>query len=267
MAIKTISYSPSAEGWTSFYSFQPETMVGLNNRFYTVKNGKLYQHDVVNGNNYAQFYGVDYQHYIEFIINDSPSANLLFKTIKIEGNSPYDVLIETDIQSTGFIEKDWFEEKEGAWYAFIRNSGTTPAQQDEYALRRVGGLGKSLNYFGSATEKTVTFPNSVNLGVEMSIGDALYFAAPPYTDPIYGGIVTDIQVDKPNNINRVVFNNSVAGSQTLNVSSPFIFFAKNSVAESQGVLGHYAKIKLSKSDNTSMSEIFSVEPEVMASYT
>ncbi len=191
----------------------------------------------------------------------------MFKTIKIEGNGPFDVTIETDIQSSGYIEKEWFEEKEGSWYAFIRNSGTTPAGQEEFSLRKVGGLGKSLLYSGVLGAREMTFPMATDLSAEMSIGDSIYFSGPPYTDPIFAGTLTGVTIDKPASTNKITFNDNVSGAQPVGVATPFVFFSKNSVAESQGVLGHYAKVKLSKTDNTYMSEVFSVEPEVMISYT
>ena len=33
MAFRTLSYSQSTEGWPSFYSFNPEYMIGMNNFF------------------------------------------------------------------------------------------------------------------------------------------------------------------------------------------------------------------------------------------
>jgi len=42
----TLTYSDSAAGWPSFYSFIPDWMIGMNNYFYTFKGGNLYRHNV-----------------------------------------------------------------------------------------------------------------------------------------------------------------------------------------------------------------------------
>ncbi len=33
----TLSYSEGVQGWTSFFSFYPDWMIGMNNYFYTFK--------------------------------------------------------------------------------------------------------------------------------------------------------------------------------------------------------------------------------------
>jgi hypothetical protein len=50
----TLTYSETAQGWPSFYSFTPERMIGMNNHFYSFDEGKLYQHnsDAVGRNNF-----------------------------------------------------------------------------------------------------------------------------------------------------------------------------------------------------------------------
>jgi len=42
----TLSYSEGVQGWTSFFSFYPDWMIGMNNYFYTFKGGNLYRHNV-----------------------------------------------------------------------------------------------------------------------------------------------------------------------------------------------------------------------------
>jgi len=41
----TLAYSPRAKGWTSRFSFIPESGVTLNSKFYTFKNGQVYLHN------------------------------------------------------------------------------------------------------------------------------------------------------------------------------------------------------------------------------
>jgi len=41
----TLTYSEGSKGFPSFYSYNPEYMIGMNNFFYSFKNGQLYRHN------------------------------------------------------------------------------------------------------------------------------------------------------------------------------------------------------------------------------
>jgi hypothetical protein len=262
MALYTLTYSESAKGWPSFYSFYPDWMIGMNNYFYTFKNGNLYRHNTNPVRN--NFYGVQYSSSITSVFNDIPLQNKLFKTINIEGDAAWGGTFETDLQTSGFINASWFEKKEQAWYAFIRNSGTVPATPAEYSLRSLNGIGRSQNITGIGTV-TIDFSISplIAIGNIISIGDYLYYSLPPtYSTPVYFGQVTQINVNYPQGINQLVINAAVIAPV---INDPYIFFIKNSVAESHGVLGHYCRFTLENSDTTKV-ELFSLETEAMKSF-
>jgi hypothetical protein len=130
MADYTLSYSEGVQGWTSFFSFYPDWMIGMNNYFYTFKGGNLYRHNVNNTRN--NFYGQQYTSQLVSVFNDFPLENKLFKTLNLEGDDTWSALMETDIQTSGFIQASWFEKKEQSWFAFVRNSGTTRVLQTLY---------------------------------------------------------------------------------------------------------------------------------------
>jgi len=75
----TITFSPSAQGWTSFWDYNPDWMLGLNSSFYTWKQGQLYKHDSNNTRN--NFYGVGYSSSITTVFNAEPTQNKVFKTL------------------------------------------------------------------------------------------------------------------------------------------------------------------------------------------
>ena len=77
----TLTYSPSAEGWVSFYSYNPDMMIGMNNYFYTFKGGNLYRHNTNEQRN--TFYGAYTASTVTSVFNESPLVNKLFKTINI----------------------------------------------------------------------------------------------------------------------------------------------------------------------------------------
>ena len=125
----TLTYSQDVQGWPSFYSYYPDWMIGMNQYFYSFKGGNLYRHNTNETRN--NFYGVQYTSKITSVFNDSPLENKLFKTLNLEGDDTWSATLETDIQTTGYITRDWFEKKEGSFYAFVRNSGTNPAASSE----------------------------------------------------------------------------------------------------------------------------------------
>lgn len=267
MANYTLSYSESAQGWPSFYSFYPDWMIGMNNYFYSFKGGNLYRHNVNQLRN--NFYGVQYPSRIISVFNDAPLENKLFKTLNLEGDDSWSALMETDIQDSGIIDGSWFEKKEASWYAFVRNAGTVPAQPSEYALRSVNGIGRSTTITGTGAAVQVNFAigaSPISIGNILSIGDYLYYSLPPsYNTPILFGQVTNIQVNYPAGLNRITVDTTIPGATIPAIQNPYIMYIKNSVAESHGVLGHYCVFTLENS-NINKVELFAVESEVMKSY-
>jgi hypothetical protein len=264
MANYTLTYAEGSKGWVSFYSYNPDWMIGMNNYFYTFKGGNIWRHNTNETRN--NFYGVQYNSMIVSVINDRPLENKLFKTINIEGDDTWDATLQTDIQTTGFINAEWFEKKEGSYFAFVRNSGQTPADTEEFPLRSLNGIGTSLSVLGPAGAKIVSFSINplVSIGSILSIGDTIYFSLPPtYATPILFGVVTNIEVNLPQGENRITVNDT--GGTVPSISNPYILYIKNSVAESHGVLGHYCVFTI-ENDNTNPIELFAIESEIMKSY-
>ena len=137
----TLTYSNLVSGWPSFYSYMPDWMIGMNNYFYTFNGGNLYRHNTNAVRN--NFYGVQYNSSIKSVLNEAVLDNKLFKTVAIQGDDVWAATLITDIQDSGFVQASWYENKEQVYFAFIRNSGTSPANPSEYALRSLGGIGRS----------------------------------------------------------------------------------------------------------------------------
>jgi len=263
----TLTYSETSDGWPSFYSFIPDWMIGMNNYFYTFKGGNLYRHNVNALRN--NFYGVQYNSRITSVFNEVALENKLFKTLALQGDDAWEALpIVTDIQDSGYIEEAWFEKKEQAYFAFIRNSGTIPAGTDEYALRSLNGVGRSITVSGPAAATEIAF--SINpliaIGSIASIGDYLYYALPPsYSTPVLCGQITNIVQNYPAGDNYFVVNTTITGGSVPPIQNAYFLYIKNSVAESHGVLGHYCVFTL-ENDNTSKVELFAVQSDVMKSF-
>ena len=268
MANYTLTYSEGAPGWVSFYSYYPDWMIGMNNYFYTFKGGDLYRHNVnQNRNTFYTPWNVkngtpagDFTPTgLQSVFNVSPLENKLFKTIDLQGDSPWAVTLQTDIQASGFISVNWFEKKEGTYFAFVRNNTV-----GELKLRSVNGIGRSSQVVGG---NVIRFPLTISIGSIISIGDLFYFLLPPnFTgSPILAGQVTAITVDLPNGVNQITINTAISGTTPISVQDAYFLYIKNSIAESHGVLGHYCVFNL-ENTYTDKIELFTIESDVMKSF-
>lgn len=243
MAEETISYSVAGQGWNSFHSFIPDKMIGLNSSLYTWKDGDLYKHDTNSNRN--EYYGQAYPSTITPVFNQNPLENKVFKTIALNGNYPWAAEITTDF-TTGFIESDFFKEKEGDWFAFIRR------EENTIDLRAISTQG-----LGVADYAGLTFTFPLNIPGSVSVGDKIYATPDTALTPVelVGSIVSytedtitvDMEIYSPN------------------PSGDFVVLAKNSTAESYGSRGSWMKVKLT-TWNTNPVELFTISSDVIKSY-
>lgn len=263
----TITYSPLVSGWPSRYSFNPDWMIGMNNYLYSFKGGNLYRHNVNPIRN--QYYGVNYPSTIKTVFNEDVLTNKLYKTIGLQGDHVWQVVnIDTDIQTGGFIDESYFQKKEEVWFAFIRTPNAVPAEPSAYALRTLNGVGKSIAVSGIPVTTNILFqitPTPVSIGSIVSIGDYLYYALPPYTTPIFSGIITNIIVDYVTGENRLVVDTTTLGGSVPPIADAYFLSIKNEVANSSGFLGKFAIIDL-ENNATERIELFALQSEVMKSF-
>lgn len=267
---KTLTYSEAVAGWPSFYSFNPDWMIGMNQYFYTFKGGNLYRHNVnpLKNTFYGQWWvlvgdpnSAFTPSLLHSVFNTAPLENKLFKTLNLEGDAAWGAELLTDIQQSGFIDEPWFEKKEQSYFAFVRNNST-----GEIAIRSTNGIGASyqINLAGDTIDFSIT--PLIDLGTIMSIGDYLYFMVPPTPSTILlAGEITQINRNYKLGINQIVIDTTIPGTTPITIPNAYFLYTKNSVAESHGVLGHYCEFILTNS-STSKIELFAVESEVMKSF-
>ena len=266
---KTLTYSEAVAGWPSFYSYNPDWMIGMNQYFYTFKGGNLYRHNVNSLKNtfYEQWWilidpnGAFTPTKMHSVFNTAPLENKLFKTLNLEGDAAWGAELLTDIQQSGFINQSWFEKKEQSFFAFVRNNST-----GEIAIRSTNGIGASyqVNLAGDTIDFSIT--PLVDLGTIMSIGDYLYFMIPPTPSTmLLAGEITQINRNYKLGINQIVIDITIPGTTPITVQNAYFLYTKNSVAESHGVLGHYCEFILTNSSKNKI-ELFAVESEVMKSF-
>ena len=274
MANYTLTYDEGEQGFPSFYTYYPDWMIGMNNYFYTFKGGDLYRHNVNENRNtfYSDWWvkvGTPLEafkpSFMKSVFNVSPLENKLFKTLNLEGDDAWAVTMDTDIQDSGFIDYDYFEKKEQSWYSFIRNEGlgSTPSAIPEYSLRSLNGIGQSTTVAIVGQTSTINFAITTQIGSILSVDDYFYFLVSGA--PVYAGIVTSINVNLRRNINNIVIDTSSAGTTPIPTNTETFLYIKNSVAESHGVMGHYAVFNLTYTKNTKV-ELFAAESEVMKSF-
>lgn len=238
--IYTLGFADADNGWTSFHSFQPEWMTMMNNFMYSFKNGNLYKHNTNQTRN--TYYGVSYPSKITTIFNNEPSQTKSFKTIATNSTTAWETVIDSD-QGAGYIDADYYQLKEGTWYAYIRRN---PSDND-LAMISAQGVGNVYTY--SAGVLTFSF----NVGSIISDGDILYW--------LNNGVLTLGGTIISHDANTITINPSV----TPPTDGSFILYAKNSVAESYPTRGTYLEVEFTNYD-TDYTEMFMVTSDVFKSY-
>lgn len=187
---ETVSFTELTKGWTSRKSFLQENGVSLNGKYYTFKNGELWEHNSNALRN--NFYGTQYHSSIKFIFNEAPSVVKNFKTVNYEGtqsqiipnvnDTRYDNntakvgwhcgSLETDQQSGHITE---FINKEGKWFNYIKGVNTTWNNVQNRGNLDIAefssqGIGNLLNISGEVN------PASFVLTIQGGTGfDGVYF--------------------------------------------------------------------------------------------
>ena len=239
----TLTYDEKVNGWTSFFSFYPEMMVNLNNDLYSFKNGQLFIHDQdlpVRNSFYGQ---ASAPTTVDVVMNASPSEIKLFKTIELEGSTcNWEAEITTNL-TEGHILNESFKKKEGICYEYIKRNEEDVLDTTQLSIQ---GIGNVSSVVGGAFNFT-SVPNNI------SVGDKLFYQSG--TAAVYAGIITDVDP-------TVVTVGTVLSTPS---AGAFMFVGKSAVAESYGLKGYYANVKLTNQDSGPV-ELFAVNSEVSKSF-
>ena len=244
---ESVAYKERVNGWPTRLSFTPEFAVSLNNEYYTIKDGELWEHSNTTRSN---FYGTQEDTTVTLLINDAPSSVKNFKTLAYEGDSDWTATIDTD-QQDGKVSS--WEKREGFYYNFISGKATTVSNMDTSELA-VQGLGDSV---GAATHSGTGYDITIDgeLNVSLQIGDEVY-------RDVSGTITALGTVSGINKSNKVV---TTTGSDIGTVAgNTFIFFVKDTEKNTSGLIGYYGETKMSTSSGDK-KELFAVNSEVFIS--
>jgi hypothetical protein len=266
MAI-TVAYNEPTQGWSSFFDYIPEFMVGLNNSFYSFKNGQIYVHnslDVAPCN----YYGVNNPAEITFLVNDNPLERKLFKSIALESSSAWTTTVITPDetgQNGAQITPSQYELKEGMYFSNLRYNGSYVSSPN-FKNRSTIGIGViSAPVGGTTNTRTFTFGPNVNISSSISLGDILSYgaivgvAAVPSISA--SGVITAIS----GNVITVGSAPNPAAGPNIGTTGWYVFVTKNAIAESYGLSGSYMEVTLQE-NTTNQSELFAVEVDYMKSF-
>lgn len=189
MAQYTVAYQPQLDGFTSFFSYQPEWAIGMNNYLYTFKNGQIWKH-YINPLRNRYYGGTSGNSTIDICFNDSPTEVKMFKTFSFSGNYPDNQSIYASFKTSlsnrvfeGAVASDAFYNKEGESYAHIISTdnefNTTLKEQGVGVLYNKSSV-PSYKYVVrtlSSTPPPVVDPSA------SGYGDSLYFIDPITNNP------------------------------------------------------------------------------------
>lgn len=240
----TVAFTEGAlGGFTSFYEFQPERLLGVNNRLYSIKDGQIYLHDSNTTRN--NFYGVQRTASITAVFNDSPDDVKHWKSLNIESTNPWKAEITTSL-GIGTIETSEFSLEEGEYYGYIRQNEDTSSTAGIAAFKGLGNVqGISLGDVTYAFE----LPRS------LSIGDVLY-NLDVSDNPVQIGTILTIDRD----------TNTINISNTTGLSvSDYTIYGKDVRVEGEAIKGYHLEVVLTNTSSTD-EELFAIKAEAVRSF-
>ena len=197
----TLSYQEAVDGWVGRFSFLKEQGVSINNKYYTFKEGRIWEHKA--NTLFNNFYGIQYDSQFTVLLNDAPYSVKNFKTLNYTGSEARNYKYETgngikyslaEIQaknltpSSEAVSPGWwvesintdlqqgqlktFLDKEGKYFNYIKGTSTTLSNVDSKEFS-VQGIGTA----------TVTGADQSEYNVHVYVNDACF--AGNYTVHVY----------------------------------------------------------------------------------
>lgn len=241
----TLSFQEGV-GFQTFFEYEPERLVGINNRLYSIKEGQIWLHDDNATRN--NFYGVQTTASISTVFNDSPQDVKHWKSVNLESNIPWETTITTNF-ATGSITSAEYSLEEGEYYAYIRQNETAGiATEGEDSS--IGGIGE----ISVISVNTLTI-NVGELPRALAIGDTIY---------------KDNGNDTVTTIGTVVSYDRTLSTITLDtvtglLVSDFILFGKSVRVEGEAIKGYFSRIDLTSNDSGD-NKLFAVKVEAVRSF-
>ena len=246
----TLGYSINNNVFTTFYSFEPESIVSLRGFLHTFKDGYLYEHNETASRN--TFYGASAaQSLVEVISKSSPSAVKTYESLSLEGNTAWDTNISTTNQSA-VIDDTSYGEKEGFYYAYVHGATTSRNGTDSITTTKSTDEFFGLGIVDSVSTNTITFKNDISsMSFPLGVSSFLYKVNNTQL------VALSLTASSISGSNQLTCNANVSGLAQDDV----VVLVADSSIEGDQIRDYFAKIKLTKTETTPI-ELYAVNAVV-----
>lgn len=197
-----VVFAPSKKGFSHYYNFSFDYIKGMNGKHFTSYKGIVYEDEVAQCAN--EFAGnQNKEGVLTYVVNPEMGVDKIYKALKLQSNTPWDVSIKTNLTSTQFTSEA-FTQKESYFFSEI--------YRDNATMQNSQGIGVINNITGNDLEF------GYKIGIDVAVGDTL-----KKENGIDGSEITNIQGKVITVANGAVFSSGdyvLAGKQTDGYYSP-----------------------------------------------
>jgi hypothetical protein len=167
-----VVFAPSKKGFSHYYDFSFDYIKGMNGKHFTAYKGIVYEDEV---NDYANGFAgsQNKKSKLKYVVNPEMGIDKIYKALKLQSNTPWDVSIKTNLTETQFTQEA-FTKKESYYFSEI--------YRDTATLQNSQGIGVIQNIVGNNLEF------SYKVGIEVSVGDKM-----TQENGVYDSEITNIQ--------------------------------------------------------------------------
>lgn len=153
----SIVFNPQAKGFSHYYDFSFDYSVNMEGKTYTAYKGKVYEDEVADCYNVFAG-GQNKEGVLKYVVNPEMGIDKIYKAIKLQSNTAWDVAIKTNLTATQFTSEA-FTQKESYFYSEIYRDNST--------LQNSQGIG----VIESINGNELTF--GYKIGIDVAVGDTL----------------------------------------------------------------------------------------------
>lgn len=152
-----VVFAPSKKGFSHYYNFSFDYIKGMNGKHFTSYKGIVYEDEVAQcANDFAG--NQNKESVLKYVVNPEMGIDKIYKAIKLQSNTAWDVAIKTNLTETQF-SSEAFTQKESYFYSEIYRDNST--------LQNSQGIG----VIESINGNDLTF--AYKIGIDVAVGDKL----------------------------------------------------------------------------------------------
>lgn len=152
-----VVFAPSKKGFSHYYNFSFDYIKGMNGKHFTSYKGIVYEDEVAQcANDFAG--NQNKEGVLKYVVNPEMGIDKIYKAMKLQSNTPWDVSIKTNLTSTQF-PSEAFTQKESYFFSEIYRDNST--------MQNSQGIGVIQNIIGNDLEF------GYKIGIDVAVGDTL----------------------------------------------------------------------------------------------